>query len=383
MNNKIISIGPLSDVVNKRFTGQTVLFDAFVNTCKDNNIPIGVINIQSNSNTPSKLVRIMEYIKLFLFLFCKLLFGMITLKPYSICYITTSLRNWGFYRDKGFVKMIKLFGLKVVAHQLGACSDHFEETIKSVGNNNFHNLLDSFDKLVVEGNYMKSQFDKFPDIMDKIKVLPNGLPLCGKHSLTPKIYDKESPFIVFYLSNLIFTKGWLDVLKAIDILVNQRNLNVKCVFSGRFMLSKDDPKPMIYNQDYFNHFINAHKLSEHIEYYQGLYGERKDQFFMSSHVFVLPSYYYNEGQPVSVLEAMSYGCVPIVTEYRHIPMMVNDANGCFVEHQSPVQIADVISNFIATPSEYSKKSEQCIKDFKEKFTFDRYFDELYMVLNNE
>ncbi len=138
------------------------------------------------------------------------------------------------------------------------------------------------------------------------------------------------------------------------------------------MASIDDERANISNKIDFEKFVRKHRLEDYISYYPGLYGEQKDEMFSQSNVFLLPTYYINEGQPVSIIEAMAYGCVPIVTNYRHIPMMITEENGCFVKPRAPEQIAETIAWLMDNPDLYNAKSAASIRDFEEKFTFDKY-----------
>lgn len=147
------------------------------------------------------------------------------------------------------------------------------------------------------------------------------------------------------------------------------------------MAAADDGRSGISNKEDFDNYIKEHQLGSVVSYYPGMYGEQKDKVFAESNVFLLPTYYINEGQPVSIIEAMAYGCVPIVTEYRHIPMMVNTGNGCFVTPQDPQQIAETIVYLMDHPDDYAEKSKVCIQDYKEKFTFDKYASQVFEKMN--
>ncbi|HZY78325.1 MAG TPA: glycosyltransferase, partial [Cyclobacteriaceae bacterium] len=52
-------------------------------------------------------------------------------------------------------------------------------------------------------------------------------------------------------------------------------------------------------------------LGNNIEYAGAVYGDTKDALFNKAHYFLLPS--FSEGFPVSVLEAMSFGLIPLIS----------------------------------------------------------------------
>lgn len=166
-----------------------------------------------------------------------------------------------------------------------------------------------------------------------------------------------------------------------DLLVNKYNRNVHCTFCGRFMKSIDDPScdDIDFKTQFFD-FIKKHKLDAFVEYHEGVYGEEKSAIYNRSHAFVLPSYYFVEGQPISILEVMAHGIVPIVTKYRHIPMMVNNNCGFFVNPQSPEQITDAVMGMMDNNLLYTEKSKNCINYYNENFKFEVFGNRLYNVL---
>ena len=181
---------------------------------------------------------------------------------------------------------------------------------------------------------------------------------------------------------MIESKGYWDILKAMDILINKYNKNVKCVFVGVFMDSVDDVKFKNSSdaKQAFNNFIDKNNLSEFISYYNGLIGLEKANVFVESNVFLLPSYYKFEGQPVAVLEALANGSVPIVTNYRMIPDMVTNECGCFVDKKSPDHIVEKILFLIDNPDIYRKLSQCAIDRYQEFFTLEKYCNKIFNLI---
>lgn len=365
MKNKsrVIAIGPLSDLKNKRFTGQSVMFDGTVDFFRKSGLDVSVVDINQSVLNGSVIRRCLDYLKIF-----AVFFWTCITKKFDVAYLTSSLGKTGIYRDMIFVGVLHLFHVKVVIHQFGADISG-TSSIHGLSKKWFNRTLRHISYILVEGEYIKKLFDEIPETAGKIRIIPNGLPLEGKNIGKCKIYDNNRPFQLFYLSNLIYSKGWFDVLQAVNLLVNEYHFDVRCTFAGRFLDSLDDEKLGISSKQVFDDYVATHSLKEYIEYYVGLYGEEKDEYFSRSNVFLLPTYYINEGQPVSIIEAMAYGCVPIVTNYRHIPMMVNESNGIYVEPRSPESIAAAINYLIQNPQTYREKSKACIEDYQTNFTF--------------
>lgn len=197
--------------------------------------------------------------------------------------------------------------------------------------------------IIVEGEFTKCQFSMLYNYQNKVVSVSNGLP--ERNLLITnkgKIYNPNHTFNLIYLSYMIESKGYWDVLKALNILVNTYNMNVHCVFAGSFKNSVDAVLHIneLEAEEAFKLYILKNNLQNHVTYYAGLMGNAKAQAFLKANIFLLPTYFKFEGQPVSVLEAMAYGAVPVVTNYRMIPNMVTPEVGLFVDPRSPDQIAE-------------------------------------------
>ena len=374
-NNKVLAIGPLSDIKRNRFSGQSIMFDGTVNALKRSGKSVYIVNIFPTKENATAFRRMLDYIKILLSLLWK---SFQTIG--GIAYITSSLGKSGIYRDIAFLTILRLSHHNVYLHQFGADIsgiDSLHPSFKKM----FTKSMGYVKQIIIEGDYIEKLFAEVPEVQGKLVKIPNGLPKEGAHANCPKSYKSGDPFRLFYLSNLIYSKGWYDVLQAVNILISEGR-NVECIFAGRFIYSSDDDNTVDYKQLFYD-YIENNNLGDVVKYYTGLYGDEKDRTFSESNVFLLPSYYINEGQPVSILEAMSYGCVPIVTNYRHIPMMVTEDNGCYVRPQCPRDIVASVCDLMDNPVTYEYKSKRCIHDYQTSFTYDMYVNKVISVIESE
>lgn len=375
MNNKVLLVGTRSDAVKNRFTGQSVLFDGILESTKNYGYDTVVLDISSRLGNHT-IYRIMDYFVILLKFISLLCAG-----KFCLVYLVSSQSKRGFYRDFCMVLLCRLFRVKIITHQYGANYNQMLDSMTEIELYFLKHMISYISNIIVEGEYMKMQFSFYEGYNDKVLVIPNGLPNEGENIGIAKTYCKDEPFTLLYLSNLIYSKGYFDVLKAVEHLVNYHKLNVKCIFAGQFMGATDDVYSNISNKANFDNYIMEHNLSEYVKYFPGLYGKEKDYYFYKSKAFILPTYYINEGQPVSILEAMSYGCVPIVTKFRHIPMMVNDENGCFVDSASPESICSAVITLMNSPEVYNGKSIRAIDDYMRKYKFDIFSSKVLNIMN--
>jgi glycosyltransferase involved in cell wall biosynthesis len=374
MKNRIIAIGMGTDQKNNIFSGQAMMFVAFIDFLKSQSYDVIIINLVSKYSDLKvgsiALKRIIEYISIIL----KAIKIFLNSRK-SIVYITTAQSKGGFYRDFIFINLAKLFKCKVVIQQFGSNFSNFYDGLSKVMKFFVRYTFNKGSIIIVEGDYSRDQFKILKDHAKKVVAISNGLPEKDlRLSFIGKQYERTTSFNLLYLSYMIESKGYWDVLLAMHILVNEMKQNVRCTFSGIFKTSIDNE--MFKNEtdakESFFNFIKENSLESYITYYEGVRGEIKANQFVNSHVFLLPSYFKFEGQPVSVLEAMAYGSVPVVTAHRMIPDMVTVETGIFVDPRSPEKIANSIKYLINNPEHYTKLSQACINRYLEYFTLEKY-----------
>lgn len=133
---------------------------------------------------------------------------------------------------------------------------------------------------------------------------------------------------ILYLSNFIKSKGYQEVLKLAKLEKERINLGEEkkyhFEFAGKFFEKSD--------QDYFAKYIKENDLEDIITYHGVVTGEKKRQLLKDCDIFILLTRYPNEGQPISILEAMGNGMVVITTDHAGIPDIVKDSlNGIILE----------------------------------------------------
>lgn len=103
-------------------------------------------------------------------------------------------------------------------------------------------------------------------------------------------------------------------------------------------------------------------LGDHFVYEGVVSGGKKAELLRRCQIFVLPSLY--EGLPISLLETMAYGMVPVVTDVGSIGEYVKDGvNGLMIGVRDAVSIVDALERLVADKKlmmELSKAARQTI-----------------------
>ncbi|MBC7407475.1 MAG: glycosyltransferase [Arcicella sp.] len=365
IKKSILLIGILPPPIN----GQAIAFQVLVDE-----LNVEVLTLSGKRNA------ILSKMFIYIGLLFRLIFKLI-LRKYVV-YHAVSQSKGGFMRDFPIVFLSKILGSKIIIHIHGGNYDGFYKAQKPFYQRQILQMLKQTDSIIVLSENMKKMFDFEPQLFPKLKVVKNGLPW-NIESDGLKIkklpFNNNLPIKIIFLSNLIESKGYLDVLEATSILVNEYRYNIKTDFCGEFIHYHDAQRFATLSEakHYFYEFIAKNKLETHVNYHGIVEVEKKKNLLREAHFFVLPTNYINEGQPISIIEAMAYGCVIITTDYRGISDMINSCNsGVYVRFNNPKDIATEIHNLIQNPIEYQKISNNAHRNYLENFTKEIYLKTL-------
>ena len=227
------------------------------------------------------------------------------LKRPRICYLPLSQSRIGFLRDSLFMIPCSLAGSAVVAHLHGANFDQVYENGRRIFQWYVDAVLKHVAAFVVLGEMLKPIFYRWARA-ENIAVVPNGVPEFIAGPADRKETVESGPLRVVFLSTLSRQKGLFVLLEAIP-LVAQEYPNVE------------------------------------------LTGKDKMQFLNTGDIFVFPGI-QQEGQPLTVLEAMCAG-LPIVATDRGClrETIVEGVTGFIVPPQSPQALAERVVQLIREP----------------------------------
>lgn len=165
-------------------------------------------------------------------------------------------------------------------------------------------------------------------------------------------------------------------------IVEQKNQKVLCQVFSQLIQEGKDVVLLIAGSKDDDHIFNEIRqyFSERIIYI----GERNDvrDLLYYADAFCLPSLW--EGMPVTLLEAISVGCIPICAPVGGIPEFVTDGETGFLSNNSSnVSYYDAVSRFLLmTEQNRANMRKRCIelsKDFSMENIANQYLN-LYMSL---
>ena len=180
----------------------------------------------------------------------------------------------------------------------------------------------------------------------KVSVLPNCVETPNDFP-NPNLNDNGIE--ILYLGRIEPNKGMDYLLKAVRIL-KEDDTRFTLHFAGI--------------EQGQNRYIERFKetLGEQFIYEGVVSGKKKTNLLKRCQIFVLPSFY--EGLPMSLLESMSYGLVPVVTDVGSIGEYVKDGvNGLMIGIRDAASIVNALERLVTDKKlmmELSKAARQTI-----------------------
>lgn len=282
-------------------------------------------------------------------------------KEVNVVYSTMSQSKFGFFKFYPVYKICQLKKIPYIVHLKG---NMLPETFR---NSNFIiktlilDVLNNSKKIIVLSELLKNQ-EPYQISSTDVKIVKNFAE--EKYFVSYKkkieIINRIPPIKLFYLSNLMESKGVLDVLKA-ALLLKKEKVIFKLKLAGLWQKKiKKQGEKMIkeLGEDYVN-------------YLDVVIDKEKKQLIQESHIFILPTYYPQEGQPISILEAMAGGNVVITTKHSGIPDIVKEGiNGFFVNKKDPYSILKILLYLFKNKQVIRKISKNNINEARKKYTVD-------------
>ena len=379
---ELILVGPLPPP----YCGQAVMFKALVEELERRRIRFRVVNLAGcgkDRGGKATLWRMVEYVFI-LFDFIRKAVG-----RRKVVYITIAQSLIGFWRDLFMIWFSSLLGHRIICHLKGGNYDNFYRQQPKWIRWLIRMTLLRAHSLLVLGERLRRMYDFEPRLQSKLQVVPNGLPFEIQSDLSFKQLPAQGgePVRILFLSNLIESKGYFDVLESVRILVREFGVPVQCHFCGEFLTNAADDR-RVKNTDQaremVQEFVRANDLSASVVLQGVVTGEEKLRLLEQAHFFVLPTSYNNEGQPVSIIEAIAFATVVVATDYRAIPdMVVDGVTGVLVPYGEARIMAEKIRDLVSDPARYAGMSRAARQHFLSGFTRESHLNRLIGVLDQE
>jgi len=202
-----------------------------------------------------------------------------------------------------------------------------------------------------EANLMGARFP-----IKTIHVMSNKVVVPAR--VRPEKYHSTSLQLV-YAGRIVKDKGINELIRALRQLEAQ--MEVKCVVAG-------SGAPDLIEQ------LNDLNC---VDYRGVCTPEELRSIYNNSAIFLLPSYY--EGMPNAMLEAMAFGCVPVVTNVGAVTSVVSRNNGKITKVGDWEAVAKGVLELAAERSFLEELGIQAHNDIKRDYNIASYVEDLLRI----
>ena len=250
-----------------------------------------------------------------------------------------------FWRKERLLRMAKMFDKKVVMHCHSSRFKDFYGEHSDKGKRHIIDTLNRADVLIALSESWKEWFTSVGIAPAKIVVLHN---ITAEPQVRPQCKVPDGKVHLLFMGELGQRKGVFDIVRGLAKHRNELEGKLELRIGGNT------------NEEKLMQKIEQGRLQHIVKFEGWVAGEKKIDLLNWADLFILPS--FNEGLPISILEAMSYRMPIISTPVGGIPEVVKDgANGVMVTPGNDEEIFDAIKKYVDDRSLLSKHGEESYK----------------------
>lgn len=239
-----------------------------------------------------------------------------------------------FYRKIPFIYMASWKNIPIINHIHGADFNEFYVNAKDHKRKKIKKIYNKCSCLIALSDEWKENLSTIvPE--NKIKVIENYSIIHSDAFLEKQ--HRSCNNTVLFLGEIGKRKGCYDIPEVIEN-VSKEISNVKFIIAGA---------GTEFDEESIKQMIKEKNIENNVFFPGWVSNEKKDNLLKKADIFFLPS--YNEGMPMSILDAMGYGLPIVSTNVGGIPKIVH--NG--------------INGYSCTPGDLTKFYKSIIKLLKE------------------
>ncbi|MBQ8812431.1 MAG: glycosyltransferase family 4 protein [Bacteroidales bacterium] len=249
-----------------------------------------------------------------------------------------------FKRNSQLTRLCKVFGKKVIMHIHASRFKDFYNEADSSYRNEILNTLKCVDRLIVLSESWKEWFISIGIDEGRLTVLHNITP---EPVMIPEAETHDGKVHFLFMGEIGQRKGVFDILRAIAAHKEKAEGKMELRIGGNK------------NEKQLAEMISSEGIDNIVRFEGWVSGEKKIKLLNWADVYILPS--FNEGLPISILEAMSYGHPVISTPVGGIPEVVND-NGILVTPGNSEEIWKAMYRYVESPELISAEGKASVRN---------------------
>ena len=270
---------------------------------KSNGIEMSFIPSYAGGNNTKKILY-------FLWAYLRIFRKIKTDKPDAV-HIHMSYKG-SFARANVLHQLCKKNRIPVIIHLHGSEFEKWYDSVDAKKQFKIRTLLSQVSAFIVLG-------EKWNRIVKRIEPRTKTIVVQNTVSIPKETVQWKSPCCFLFMGVLIKRKGVADLLQAVSNLKEKGLIeNYKFVIAGSG--SEEEPLKKMCTDLGLNGFV---------EFAGWIAEKKKEKLYQATQAMILPS--YNEGLPIAILEAISYGMPVIASDVGDISSAVrNHENGVLI-----------------------------------------------------
>ncbi len=309
----------------------------------------------------------------------------------SFYYVPAPGKTVALYRDWLVMLLCRPFFKNVILHWHAAGLAKWLETENPItARAATYRLFSPVTLSIVLSRYNVADAQKL--LSEKIRVVHNGIPdPCAdfEKSVAPQRRERFTarqkilggdwhvdPIVVnvLFIAHCTREKGLFAAAEAVllanrALAVRELPLQLKLTAAGNFVNEEEKTE--------FERLQTLTKYATSMEHAGFVSGERKERLLREADLFLFPTQYLGENQPVNLIEAMSFGVPIVTTRWRSLPEMLPENYPGLVADQNPEALAVAILEVLATES-----GERLRTHFTQHFTLESHLAALAQAIRS-
>ena len=305
-------------------------------------------------------------------------------------YVPAPGKRVALYRDWLVMLICRPFFKNVILHWHAAGLAKWLETETTIGSRAATwRCFRPVNLSIVLSRYNFADAQKF--LSHRIAVVNNGIPdPCPdfETSLLPhrrerfesrrKIFAGETPAApvtanILFLAHCTREKGLFAAIESVllanrSLAAQRLPLRLKLTAAGNFVTDEEKTE--------FEKLAANREFAATIEHAGFVSGERKTRLYREADLFLFPTQYLGENQPVNIIEAMAFGLPIVTTRWRSLPEMLPPGHPGLAAGQDPQEIAGLVLKVLAETS-----GEQAREHFIANFTLEHHLAALARAIH--
>ncbi|MGO9020343.1 MAG: glycosyltransferase family 4 protein [Syntrophobacteraceae bacterium] len=288
----------------------------------------------------------------------------------DVVYVPISQSLIGYLRDSVYLFITRLFSrATIVIHLHGGHFGRFYESSNALTKNYVDFSMGLVGRAIVLGEVFKPIFARWLSA-ERIDVVPNGTDNFVAGIENKLGLQSRTAHNVTFLSGLMRTKGIVEFVRAaLRCLDEEPGLNFRV--GGEWWNEDETIKDTTLA-------AIEERYADRIQFLGLVTGKQKEELFLGTDIFVLPTYYPFEGQPTVIIEAMAAGCPVISTNHAAIPETVIDGEtGILIPPRDSGALAEAILTLVHDRATFRQMSKAAYRRYREHYTSEKSNDLLF------